>query len=189
MLATCVVEGWTLAGYAQPDHPGQRAVTGELGSALSLDLAEAAWGVDGCGLPTYGVPLAALARAFAAAASDPAFQRCQNAMARHPFLVAGTARLDTAIMATAGQSVTAKIGAAGVWAAAVRPDGPGVAIKLEAGAGDALAPVAIAVLQRLGVLGSDLPEALGVFARPPVHNWAGTVVGETRVEAAELAAL
>lgn len=189
MLATCVVTGWPREGYEQPGHPCQLAVSAELGRALDLDIAATPQAIDGCGLPTYGVPLAALARAFAAGGQDPAFRSCQEAMARHPFLVAGTGRSDTALLESAGERVTTKVGAAGVWAAAVRPNGPGVAIKLEAGAGEAVPAVAIAVLRHLGALPAELPAGLAPFARPALRNWAGDTVGETRVEEAEIAAL
>src|SRR5438132_7826470 len=86
MLATCAVAGWPQRGYQHPGHPCQQAVAAELGEALGIDIAQAPQAVDGCSLPTYGAPLAALARAFAAGTSDPAFRRCQDAMASHPFL-------------------------------------------------------------------------------------------------------
>ena len=189
MLATCAVAGWPQQGYQHPGHPCQQAVAAELGEALGIDIARAPQAVDGCSLPTYGVPLAALARAFATGTSDPAFRRCQDAMASHPFLVAGTGRSDTALLASAGGRVTTKVGAAGVWAAAVRPDGPGVAIKLEAGGGDSVPAIAIAVLIRLGALPAELPAGLAAFAHPALHNWAGETVGETRVEEPEIARL
>jgi L-asparaginase II len=49
--------------------------------------------------------------------------------------------------------------------------------------------VATAVLQRLGILDADLPEALRPFARLPLRNWAGTTVGETAPEPDALSAL
>ena len=54
---------------------------------------------------------------------------------------------------------------------------------------EAIAPVAIAVLQRLGMLPDELPPELQPFASPAVRNWAGDQVGATRVVAAALAAL
>ena len=81
---------------------------------------------------------------------------------------------------------TAKIGGAAVWAAVVRPDGPGVAIKLEAGAGEAIPVVALAVLQHLDVLAAELPERLLPFARLTLRNWAGRDVGEVRAEGIDL---
>ncbi|MBV9099421.1 MAG: asparaginase [Candidatus Dormibacteraeota bacterium] len=189
MLATCAVAGWPLAGYTDPAHPCQRAVTAAMSTLMGLDLSSAPWGIDGCGLPTYGVSLATLARAFAAGQADPGFRRCQDAMAAHPHLVGGTGRFDTALLAESGALLTAKIGGAAVWAATLRPDGPAVALKLEAGAGEALPPVALAVLQRMGAFPEGLPSALEAFASPPLRNWEGAAVGGTRVSTDQLPAL
>ena len=189
MLATCAVMGWPLDGYLDPSHPCQQAITAAMSEAFDLDLASGPSGIDGCGLTTYGTPLAAIARAFAAASSDAAFQRCADAMAAHPHLVAGTGRFDTALLGAVGARLTAKIGGAAVWAAVVRPGGPGVAIKLESGSFDAVPVVATAVLQRLGILNADLPVALQPFARLPLRNWAGTTVGQTAPEPEALSSL
>lgn len=186
MLATCSVMGWPLDGYMDPDHPCQRAVTAAMSEMFDVDLANGPRGIDGCGLTTYGMTLLGLACGFATAASDPAFQRCQDAMAAHPFLVAGTRKFDTALLEAAGTTLTAKIGGAAVWAAVGRPSGPGIAVKLEAGASEAIPVVAIAVLQRLGLLNADLPAGLQPFARLPLQNWAGTVVGEIVPEPAAI---
>jgi L-asparaginase II len=185
MLATCAVMKWTLDGYMEPAHPCQQAVSAALREMLGIDLDAAPRGIDGCGLTTYGTRLAAIARGFAAAGSDPAFRRAQDAMAAHPFLVAGTNRFDTALLEVAGAGLTAKIGGAGVWAGVERPDGPGLAIKVEGGGGEAIPVVAVAVLQELGMLDADLPDPLRPFARVPVRNWAGRDVGEIRPERIE----
>lgn len=182
MLATCAVVGWPLEGYMDAAHPCQQAVTAAMGGMLGVDLPSVPRGIDGCGLVTYGTPLAAIARGFSAANADPAFRRCQDAMAAHPHLVAGTRRFDTALLAEAGIRLTAKIGGAAVWAAVARPDGFGIAIKLEAGSGDAIPVVAIAMLQRLNLLDAALSDRLLPYARVPLRNWAGTEVGEIRPE-------
>jgi L-asparaginase II len=182
MLATCAVMGWPLEGYMDPEHPCQRAVTAALEEMLGMELGAAPHGIDGCGLRTYGTPLSAIAQGFAVASADPAFQRAQDAMAAFPFLVAGTGRFDTALLEACGDRLTAKIGGAAVWAAVVRPGGPGIAIKLEAGSGDAIPVVALAVLRRLGVLDEPLPEQLKPFAQPTLRNWAGRESGEIRAE-------
>jgi L-asparaginase II len=174
--------GWPLDGYMEPAHPCQQAVSAALQEALGVDLAVAPRGIDGCGLTTYGTPLSAIARGFAVAGTDPAFVRAQGAMAAHPFLVAGTARFDTALLEVAGGRLTAKIGGAGVWAAVARPGGPGIAIKLEAGGGEAIPVVALAVLQQLGLLDAELPDRLQPFATLTLRNWAGRDVGEVRAE-------
>jgi L-asparaginase II len=186
MLATCSVMGWPLDGYMELGHPCQHAVSGALQEMLGIDLDTAHRGIDGCGLTTYGIPLTAIARGFAVASADAAFRRAQDMMAAHPFHVAGTGRFDTALLEVAGAGLTAKIGGAAVWAAVVRPGGPGIAIKLESGGGEAIPVVAIALLQQLGVLASDLPERLRPFATLTMRNWAGREVGEIRAEPVEL---
>jgi L-asparaginase II len=182
MLATCAVMGWPLEGYMDLDHPCQQAVTAAMSEMLDVDLSQAPRGIDGCGLTTYWVALLALATGFASAASDPAFQRSQEAMAEFPFLVAGTGRFDTALLEAFGSRLTAKIGGAAVWAAVVRPGGPGIAIKLEAGGGEAIPVVALAVLQHLGVLDATLPERLVPFATLTLRNWSGRASGQIRAE-------
>jgi L-asparaginase II len=186
MLATCAVMGWPLDGYMELDHPCQQAVTAAMGDMMDVDLSQAPRGIDGCGLTTYGLTLLVLASGFARAVSDPSFQRCQDAMAAHPFLVAGTGRFDTALLEAFGAQLTAKIGGAAVWAAVVRPGGPGIAIKLEAGGGEAIPVVAISVLQHLGVVDAELPERLRPFARLTLRNWAGRDVGVIAPEPLEM---
>ena len=182
MLATCVVQRWPRAGYIAREHPMQQAVSATVGRHLGIDLGAAPWGIDGCGLPTFGVPLSALARAFARAQNEEAgFRRCQDAMAAHPFLVAGTGRFDTALLACCGAALTAKIGGAALWVAVVRGTGTAVAVKLESGAPEAIPPIAIGVLRRLGAVPDPLPEPLETHAEPVLRNWAGTAVG--RIEA------
>jgi L-asparaginase II len=182
MLAACVHAGWPIEGYAGVEHPLQHAVTDAMSQAAGLDVAAQPRGVDGCGLPTYGLPLATLARAFATAgARCEGFVRCQRAMAAHPHLVAGSRRFDTALLAVAGDRLTAKVGGAACWVATSREGGPAVAIKLEAGVATGLPAVAIAALQAIDLLGSDLPDALQPHAEVPLVNWEGAVVGRTRL--------
>src|SRR5207253_7648104 len=106
MLVTCAVEGWPIEGYTEANHPCQRSVTSALQRLLDVDLAAAPAGIDGCGLPTYGVELASVAGAFARGdGTDAGFQRCEEAMSSHPHLVAGTRRFDTALLQAAGERI------------------------------------------------------------------------------------
>ena len=191
MLAVCTVRGWPTAGYTAFDHPLQAEVRAGMSELGGIDLDTAPVGIDGCGLPTHGVELRVLARMVAAAATDPGFRRCADAMAAHPYLVAGRERFDTALLSVAGDRLTAKGGAAGVWVAVRRPGGPGLAIKLEAGEELAMPAVALAALARLGwVEPADLEDArLAGFVRPALRNWSGTVVGQIAVEPGWLDAL
>src|SRR5919202_1744212 len=56
MLATCRANGWPFAGYRLPEHPLQQRVT----ELVGVDPG----GVDGCGVPTFALPLSAMAAPF-----------------------------------------------------------------------------------------------------------------------------
>jgi L-asparaginase II len=182
MVATCRTRGWPVEGYAEPGHPLQAEIRRIMGGLGDVDLDTAPVGIDGCGLPTHGVPLHVLARMFAAAATDDGFRRCQDAMAAHPYLVAGRGRFDTALLAAAGRDLTAKGGGAAVWVAVQRPGGSAVAIKLEAGDQTAIPAVALVALERLGWIGGAATgDILAPYRRSVLRNWEGTEVGEIAV--------
>lgn len=152
LLAT-VAAGADPTGYLQADHPVQQAVSSSLRVVTASDLSGP--GVDGCGAPAWRMPLVALARGFASLAdADGALGAVAAAMRTHPLLVAGHDIVDTELM-RAERSVVAKRGAEGVLACAVSaPRGPlGVAIKVSDGAMRAVGPVAVAILERLGMEG------------------------------------
>jgi L-asparaginase II len=183
MLCACVHNGWPVQGYAAFDHPLQKDIRRRMSDLAGIRLADTPRGVDGCGLPTHGVPLRYLARMFAAAsAAGGGFARCQEAMAAEPFMVGGTDRFDSQLLEWAGGALTCKSGGGAVWACVARGGGPGVAVKLEAGIGPSMPPVALGVLRALSLLSTDgMPAALAEKERGVVRNWAGDEVGETRV--------
>lgn len=179
--------GEPTAGYIGHDHPAQMRVAAALGEMTGADMPSSTWAVDGCGIPTFALPLAALATGMARLA-DPArlgrtraaaALRIRAAMAAHPRLVAGAGRACTAIM-TAAPRVLVKGGAEGVYTAAVPERGLGVAVKIDDGAGRAAEVAIMAVLTALGAFDEHEAAALVERARPPVPNVAGKVVGEVR---------
>jgi L-asparaginase II len=177
-----------IAGYIRADHPVQRRIADVLGAMAGLaELAPPA--IDGCGIPTFPVPLERLAVALARfahpaelpAARAQACARLQAAMRAHPYLIAGTDRACTEIMAVAPQ-VLVKAGAEGVYAAYLPERRLGLVLKVADGAGRA-APVALlALLQALDALDAKASAALAHRMRPELRNHAGVVVG--RVEPA-----
>lgn len=172
MLATCRINGWSLADYLEPDHELQRAVTGSIeahGSAVHH------MGIDGCGAPTHVIALVELARAFAQIAAAPT--GVAQAMRARPDLVAGPCR-DTTMWMRALPGLVLKDGADGVMAGAL-PDGRAFALKVAGGVDDARRA---ATAQALRVLGVDVDGSLaGVLgATQPVVLGHGREVG--RVE-------
>jgi L-asparaginase II len=150
MLATCVVNGWPLDSYLDPEHPVQVAMAEAVSDLAGEPIA--ATGVDGCGAPVFGFSLTGLARAFLRLVeADPGTPERQVAdeMRAHPDLVAGTGADDTVLMREV-PGLLAKGGAEGVVAVAV-PGAGAVALKISDGAMRPRTPVLLAALERLGV--------------------------------------
>ena len=177
MLLTCAVNGWPLAGYADPGHPLQVAIRAAVEELAGQPVTAVA--VDGCGAPLLGLSLAGLARAFArlvTATPGSPERAVADAMREYPELVGGTGRDVTRLMAGA-PGVLAKDGAEGVFAAGT-PDGAAVAVKIADGTGRARTPLLVAALRRAGRHAAVLDE----LAEVPVLG-GGHPVGSIRVRA------
>jgi len=179
-------------GYVQPDHPVMREVTASLQAATGFDLSRAARGTDGCSIPTYAIPLRHLAHAFARVATGvglssahaSAAKRLRQAVAKAPFMVAGTGRMDTRVMERFGERVFCKVGAEGVYCAALPDLGLGVAIKMDDGNNARACEVAFAaVLERLLPLSAEDGTFLRSFSDATLKNWNGIEVGRLRAAA------
>ncbi len=175
-----------LRGYVEPGHPVMREISASLESATDVRLADAPRATDGCSIPTFGIPLRALAHAFArfgtGAGLTPerarAAARLREAVAAAPLMVAGTGRLDTRLMSHFGARVFCKVGAEGVYCATLPELGLGIALKMDDGNTARAAEVAIvALIESL----LSLDDADRAFVAPlrdvTLTNWNGRVVG------------
>jgi L-asparaginase II len=102
-------------------------------------------------------------------------------MMQHPFLVAGTDRLCTDLMAAA-PGIVAKVGAEGVYGVAIPEEGLGLAIKVEDGGWRAVDAALASVLSRMGLLTEAAGRELRGYLEPAVRNTRGEVVGSLEVE-------
>lgn len=177
-------------GYVEPEHPVMREVAHALEIATGQDLARAPRGVDGCSIPTYALPLRALALSFARIGAGvglpadiaAAGARLRRAVAQAPFMVGGTDRFDTVVMQALGERLCCKVGAEGVYCASLPELGLGVALKIDDGASRAAeAVMAELALRLLGSQGAAQALLQGLAA-PVLRNWRGTAVGHLRVE-------
>jgi L-asparaginase II len=185
MLALAALNGWPLATYHLLEHPVQERVLATLAEWTGVPKADIATAIDGCGLPTFALPLdrvaTACARVSAAAADGMAAPATViGAMTEHPEYVAGTDRLCTEVMRVTGGRVFAKVGAEGYYCAGAPAERLGLALKIEDGAKRASEPALVAVLSALSLLSSSEAQALRGFARSDVLNTRGEIVGETR---------
>lgn len=181
-----------LRGYVEPDHPVMQEVGAALQSATGWDLGATARGTDGCSIPTYAIPLRHLARAFARVATGvgltaghaQAARRLRQAVARAPHMVAGTGRFDSRVMQRLGERVFCKVGAEGVYCAALPELGLGVALKMDDGNTARACEVAMAaVLAALLPLSDDDARFIDDLRTVTMRNWNGREIGALQATA------
>ncbi|MFH1277395.1 MAG: asparaginase [Candidatus Eisenbacteria bacterium] len=180
MLALAKLKGWPLDSYLDPDHPVQRAVKEAIEEVTGVRFGPAETGVDGCGIPTFALPVRAVARGFARVATGDLPEPRRSAAARivsaavaRPDLIAGTDRVDTDVMREGGGRVFSKQGAMGIIGVGLLDRRLGFALKMEDGYFEDMGPV---VRHALGLLGA-LSEPDGGITALPMRNWAGREVG------------
>jgi len=176
-----------LAGYVHPEHAVMREVSAAIQAATGCDLTHAPRGTDGCSIPTYAITLRQLAHGFARSGTGigltpgraAAAARLRRAVAREPFMVAGSARFDPRVMQALGERVFCKVGAEGMYCAALPLAGLGVAIKVDDGNTSRACEVAMAALiEALVPLQDDAQrELLASLSKPTLRNWRGLEVG------------
>jgi L-asparaginase II len=192
MMALGHHRGWSYDGYHLPEHPVQRRCLEEVARWAGLREEEVPFGTDGCGVPSFALPVRRMALAYArfgAAARGEgvadlpdaalaAAGRVLAAIRAHPFVIAGSGRLDTELLEASEGRVFAKVGAEGVYSATIPELAIGLALKVEDGAWRALAP---ALLGLLDVVVPGIAPGLEHDRHPPVVNTRGETVGEVMV--------
>ena len=176
-------------GYVHARHPVMREVTAALQTSTGFDLSNAPQGMDGCSIPTFAIPLRNLAQAFArvgtgiglSASHAQAAKRLRRAVASAPFMVAGTGRFDTRVMERLGERVFCKVGAEGVFCAALPGRGLGVAIKIDDGnTARACEVVMAAVIEAFVALDDGEATFMRSLSDARLSNWNGIEVGRLR---------
>jgi L-asparaginase II len=190
---------WPVETYWQPDHPIQQLALETVATLSDTLVSRIVTATDGCGVVTFGLPLQALALAFARLA-DPsgiadealgkALERVRDAMMANPELIAGERReLDTALMRAAPERLISKGGAEGVQAvgmlAGARGAGTsaaGLAVKIEDGdrARRGRNVATVESLRQLGVLDAAAVARLADFAAPSIRDPRAEMAGAVR---------
>lgn len=177
-----------VAGYTQQDHLVQQAILSAVAEMCGAEITAGTCGIDGCSAPNPAMPLENLARGFARfmRPDDCGLQRgmaCRHiyqSVIEHPFLLAGTKRLDTVLVEAAGGDILAKIGAEGTYIAVIPAKDRVIALKCEDGAGRAGQAALYALLAEHGLAAAAVLDAIRPVAMPVIRNWRGIETGETR---------
>ena len=181
MLALAKQLGAPLEGYSRIDHPVQRAVADCLTRYCDCDVANAPFGIDGCSVPSWALPIQKVALGFArlGASREEAPRWIIRAARAHPFMIAGTGQFDTKIM-QAVPRLFIKFGAEGVYCGSIPHAGLGFVLKCDDGAKRA-AEVAVAkMLIGLDVWLPDEKSAILALSHKALHNARRLEVGEIR---------
>jgi L-asparaginase II len=175
-------------GYVGREHPVQQTVRAAMSEITGAAHDVAIAGTDGCSIPTYAVPLQALALGFARFGTGhgvgperaKAAARIRKAVAAAPFMVGGTRRFDSEIMQALGERAFTKTGAEGVFCATFPELGLGVALKIDDGASRASEVAMAALIARFLTLTPREAAAMQPRLTPTLRNWNGIEVGALR---------
>ncbi|MCX7841592.1 MAG: asparaginase [Clostridia bacterium] len=188
VIALAKEKGLAQEDYHKIEHTVQRIIEQVVADFCGVSTESMTIGVDGCGVPVYGIPLINMALAYANLCDESfmkgKYRKSQkyviDSMTTYPEMVAGKGRLDTALMKQYGDRIIGKFGAEGVYCAGLIGKGIGVALKIEDGNSRAVPPVVVETLVRIKALTYDEAERLKEFWRPDVTNNRGEKVGEMK---------
>jgi L-asparaginase II len=195
MLALALHVGAATESYDDWRNPVQQMIAETFADFSGVPWQQIAVGVDGCGVPVFGVPVRAMALMYARLVAPESFndgtrdacQRIIRAMIDFPAMVGDTKdRLDTELIKAGSGRLISKIGAEGVYTVGVLPsaewpNGLGLALKIEDGDDHrARPPAVIEALRQLNVLAESELIALASYAPTIIKNRRGERVGEAR---------
>lgn len=188
IITTCKHLGEDPAGYDKYEHNAQKRLRKILTETMKVDYSKVAYGTDGCGIPTYAVPLQSLAAGMSvfinskeATPRKQAAERIIHAMRTYPFYVSGSGSFNTDIIEKSQGRAIIKGGAEGVYCGVLTEKKVAFAIKVADGATRASQIVAATLLLQLGGLNENEFKALSKHTQPVITNWKGDVVGQIRI--------
>ncbi len=190
MLALAKMLNIPIEGYKELNHPVQQLMLAAVADSAGLSPERIELGIDGCGVPVFFLPLRNMAWAYARMAlpekggwgeKESPIRAIRDAMAAYPYMVAGTRRLDTALMTITHGRIIAKLGSEAVYCLASASEGLGVAFKIEDGGYRALAPVTIGILKKLNLI--SIAEHAALLEQFPhiLKNHCGDIIGTVEV--------
>ena len=200
MLALARFHGWPREDYRRPGHPVQRRVLAEVARWTDVPEQQLGQGVDGCGVVSFALPLRGMALAYARLGArgeglgargeaqphpspsplapspslSAAADRVITSIIAEPFLVAGTGRLCTEVISGSAGRVLTKIGADGVYCAAIPEARLGMALKVEDGDVES---ARVALLDVLEALAPGVVHVAESFRSPLIRSTLGEEVG------------
>lgn len=189
MLATCLLMGWPTEDYINPQHPLQQAILDICSGMYEYPKEKMVIALDGCSAPIFSIPVYNQALGFknlvsTSTASPDLQQACKtiiNAVSKHPFMVAGTARYCTDMMNITAPQIIGKTGAEGIFCMAFTEQKLGVCIKIDDGKMLPQYNVAQALIEASGLFAKEQLATLHRYAEEELTNFNKLVTGEIKV--------
>lgn len=180
ILTLCKFHNFPVENYRDPNHPAQAMMRKIVGEMCGLE--EVQYGIDGCGVPAFFMPLTNMAMGFARLANPDCLPdgrkevaiRIVEAMQAHPEMT-GEIRNGK----TWPKQVVAKSGALGVYCGGILNKDRGVAVKIDDGNSGPCALVFIEIMKRLELADKDELDAYQELRPTVIKNRRGEVVGNT----------
>jgi L-asparaginase II len=187
-ILAAMMKGLPVKGYTDLNHPLQNEIKRVISELSGTDIRRIICGIDGCGLPVYGIPLANMAVAYANLCNsefmEGKYAKSQDyimsAMTMFPEMVGGAGRLDTELMRLFGDRLVGKFGAEGMYCIGLSGRFAGIALKIEDGNSRAVGPVIVETLLQIDIIDKNEAEKLRTFWKPDILNTRGEKVGEIR---------
>ncbi|KRE51834.1 asparaginase [Paenibacillus sp. Soil724D2] len=188
MLALSAHLGASPDTYMSIQHPVQQLMLEAVCAMTGVPKPLMQLGIDGCGVPVFGMRIDQLALAFARLgrpdelpqARANACQRIVAAVRKYPQFLAGSDRFDTRLIEVTKGRIIGKMGAEGIFAITIPEQGLGFVLKIEDGNVRALYPAVVEALKQLSLLSQSEISELASYHTPTIHNWQGTEVGIIR---------
>jgi len=191
MLGLALLTGTPLAGYTDPDHLVQQLMRLSVARSAGISVKELEEGTDGCGVPTFRLPLYNMALAYARL-SNPVEEHWQeshacmvqvrDAMRNHPDCIGGRNRFETLLMEGTCGRLIAKLGAEASFCIGCCPRGEGLVFKVIDGGARALEHFGIRILKRMNWISDDEEAVLLRHFPPSIKNDHKQIVGSVEVQ-------
>lgn len=190
MLLACQTQGWPYKSYLEAEHPMQRANTARLARYLGEDPGELVYGVDGCSVPTWWLPVEKTAVAFARFGSPDwaetdferrAVSRIFDAFHQCAWYTAGTTRFGTPFNAESDGAWLGKIGGEGIYCVSFRDKGTAIVLKVQDGNSRAIPPALLHAMREWELIDEDQLRRLSDWIEVERKNPAGRSLGPIHV--------
>lgn len=188
IISTCLHLGESPAGYDKYEHSAQKRLRKVLSEVMKVDHAKMPFGVDGCGIPTYGVPLQNIATGMAALVNSKesptrkaAAEKILRAVKNYPHFVSGSDDFTTVVIEKTQGRAIVKVGAEGVYTGVLPEKKIAFAVKAADGGRRAAEIATAAILLQFGGLSEAEYKALSKYTMPTITNWKNEPVGQVRM--------